>query len=828
MPMGQRRPRSVWRRVGLAVLAACLSPAFGGAIPAVAEPVLSAGDTAALFAAFGTRGDAIELQGVQVAQGHAVVRLCQRGGSWCGGIPFTRPGRPQGACPGVAAGAWCLPANEADVPAEVLDVVIDVLRTVRPGAGSGGRSEVRDSPRCRLFDRFAASHLLAPFRQGAVVAPGWTLARVAARCPGLELELQGPAGRLWLAIHDARVDDAEASDCAVRSRSQCLRVTDADLSVPEGDPAERTAVEAIGRALVRNDAYNPWDLVLPESLWRLALLAVFAAGLVLGGITLARRFARGVMSVRVLLSLAAVTLAGALLRWHLSPWTFLHEFFHVAHRLATLYAVPTGAYGEAGPALFQAMNRLTGLGPDAIFATSWLLSSMTVPALAILGRAVSGRWSIGLVAALLLALLPQHLRFSASEVLPVVGTFFLVSGLAMAVLFARRPDASSLAAATCLLFLATQSRPEGIVAPFLGLLAVPAVRDAARLAPLRRPGTVVAILLTVGGIVAGRLLAQDLPGVAPSIPDDREVASTFLALQFTPRFLIAAFAVGLAAAFRHDRYVAAWLLAGFVACTLLPRAFFGNPIFNLRTQIPALPLAVLAAAWGLVRLVDGLPASRVLRGLGAAAILGLALSGLASRIHEVTVLRAVQQEWAYLARTVPGLPDGPGMRLVGPRVTKPLFPQDLLWEHGKLLQLADVGECGTGAPETAPAAGDLFYLGMYCHLRPGWAGERATPGVLHPDCERLLRQGATAPLDVAWLPGPLDPPLAEASARGPFLVGFYRIGGQDPQPASRRQPDVEDAATRPTGAADSAALADGLPSANARATRMQPPWRATR
>ena len=66
-----------------------------------------------------------------------------------------------------------------------------------------------------------------------------------------------------------------------------------------------------------------------------------------------------------------------------------------------------------------------------IFLTNAVISSLAVPAAAMLVLAVFGSWPQAVCAALLLAVLPQHLRFSAAEDLFVQAITFGLWSLAL-------------------------------------------------------------------------------------------------------------------------------------------------------------------------------------------------------------------------------------------------------------------------------------------------------------------------------------------------------------------------------------------------------------
>lgn len=752
-------------------------------------------NAADLFAALKSAAPELRLLGLRAEGERVQVDLCQDAAGWCGGIGIVR--RDAG-CDAFEAGAWCLLPRDQSLPVGVRTTLVAVVGqvpagpgvVVKAGAGPGsGAASWQRTVQCGLLDgrcwlsrarsglfsMLAPDSLLAPLVPGDQIAPGWTFERVTSQDIALRVVLSGPGGPLLLTIEDRFQTGLEDAACQVVSRSFCMRLDERGADWIQGDTEAREAVQAVGRALVRNDAFSPFDVLTSGFLWRALLLAVFLIGLAGAVVTGVRARRSAPLPGGVLWALLGVTVVAGLVRWQLSPWTFLHEYFHVAHRLSALYREPLLVYGEAGPVLSRAVHWLTGLGPRSIFLADWAVATLTVPALACLDHALFGRWPRAILSALFLALLPQHLRFSASEVLSVAGTFFLVSGLAMTVRFLRTFDGWSLVGAIASLFLATQSRPELIVAPLLGLLLVPVIRPGEAARVVFRPGVLAGAAGLLIGIAAGRMLAGMLPGALPALPSSEALNLTWSSVEWTPLFLIAASGLGVVVGLKQQWRTAVWLGMGFLVAGLLPLAFFSNPIYNLRTQLPALPFAVLLASWGATWLVGRLSLRRTVRIAVVAGLVLLACVGTALRLDRVTGTRAVQQEWAFLQRAVPLLPDGAGAMVIASRHVGAALPEDLLFHEGKLLQVVDIGTFLATESRDVAFPQPLFHLGMYCYLRPIEA--RDGPRRLRPECERVLREYFLEPLVVESLPGPLDPESDNAASQGPFPVGFFGIAG---------------------------------------------------
>src|SRR6185436_1411065 len=124
-------------------------------------------------------------------------------------------------------------------------------------------------------------------------------------------------------------------------------------------------------------------------------------------------------------------------------------------------------YGKTGPALFRVVRRMLGDGEDVriIFLTNAVISSLAVPAAAMLVLAVFGSWPQAVCAALLLAVLPQHLRFSAAEDLFVQAITFGLWSLALFASYLRTRRLEDALVGALAASLAMQSRPEMIFFP---------------------------------------------------------------------------------------------------------------------------------------------------------------------------------------------------------------------------------------------------------------------------------------------------------------------------------------------------------------------------
>ena len=194
--------------------------------------------------------------------------------------------------------------------------------------------------------------------------------------------------------------------------------------------------------------------VIPTSY---TLLAASFVLLVLGTVHILYREAKAQRpSPYAVLALGLVWVVALALRLILSPRTFLHEYYHIAE---TVLAYQTGemalAYGNTGPALFRWVGAILGRPEDVqvIFVTNAVIASLAIPAVALLDLALMRSWPRALCAAVLLCVLPQHLRFSAAEDLFVQAVTFGMWALGLFALYVRTPRLENALVAALALWL---------------------------------------------------------------------------------------------------------------------------------------------------------------------------------------------------------------------------------------------------------------------------------------------------------------------------------------------------------------------------------------
>lgn len=473
------------------------------------------------------------------------------------------------------------------------------------------------------------------------------------------------------------------------------------------------------------------------------------------------------------------------LRLTVSPQTFLHEYYHIAETIGAYFggeAAP--GYGRTGPALFRLVARTVGNGDDVrvIFLTNAVLSSLAVPAAAMLVLAVFGSWPQALAAALLLAVSPQHLRFSAAEDLFVQAITF---GLWALALFAshlrtrRQMDAllGALAAS-----LAMQSRPEMIFFPLVVVGFVFAAAPRAWRTLFSRP------MLVAGAVFAVSIVPHALDVLtsmrsgrspSPGIPSLSRYLDTLVAFdpELTPVVHRVAIVVGAAwAAVRRPGWLL-WIVSVYVGFTVFGISIFDNPQFHLRAQsLPTSYLVLLGAGvvpawmavWGARRQAGAV--------VGIAVMIVSAVAVVVGWRGFIGELEDQQLEWAFLERHVAELPQQ-GTLLTAVEAgghNLDVFPEFLLTRSGRRYALVDVRNAAKGSVSwPQPTADLLFYQGMFCYFA---FDDEPSPEPMTPVCRAVHERYILEPLIVEDLRTEGYSSLRYAQGgRGVYRIGFYRL-----------------------------------------------------
>lgn len=473
------------------------------------------------------------------------------------------------------------------------------------------------------------------------------------------------------------------------------------------------------------------------------------------------------------------------LRLWVSPRTFLHEYYHIAETVvAYLSGEVTAGYGRTGPALFRLAGRLLERSddPHIIFLTNAVLSSLAVPAMALLVLAVVGSWPQALCAAVLVAVWPQHLRYSAAEDLFVQSLTFGMWALALFALYLRERRLEVVLLAAVALSLAVQTRPEMIFFPAVvaAFLLCVSPRDWRVLVAWRTllALAVLAVLL-VPHLLDVLQVMQEGRSPRSRVPSLERWFETLVLLEpaITPlafRLLVVVGAVW--AALRRPGWLL-WAVAVYAGYTFFAISIFDNPPYRLRAQIlPTAFVLLLAAGAASAWMAAWGPRRRAGLAVGAGLLAVLAAWLVIGWRGFVTELRDQQLEWAFLERRVPELPEkGRLLTAVEPGGSNlDAFPEFLLQRSRKRYALVDVRNVARGDAEW-PAAGDdlLFYQGMFCYFA---FDNEPSPDPMTPFCRAVHERYRTEPLLIEDLRTKGYSTIRYAQGGdGVYRIGFYRL-----------------------------------------------------
>jgi hypothetical protein len=494
----------------------------------------------------------------------------------------------------------------------------------------------------------------------------------------------------------------------------------------------------------------------------------------------ARAAPAGAVAALVLISAFALGL-----RLWLSPRTFLHEYYHIAETVpAYLSGEVVPGYGKTGPAIFRLVGRVLGRGDDVeiIFVTNAVLSSLAVPAAALLVLAALRSWPHALCAAVLLAVLPQHLRFSAGEDMFVQAITFGMWSLALFASYGRTRRGEYLLLGVLAASLATQTRPEmiffpAVVAAFF--VCVPPRGWRLLFAwPTVLAGAALVVLLVPHAFDVMRSV-QEARSPRPRVPSLHRYLETLVLLdpRITPIIYPLMIAAGAAwAAIRRPGWLL-WIAAVYIGFTLFGLSVFDNPPFHLRAQNLPMSYLVLLAA-GAVPLWTAV--WRRHRRIGAVvgiALLVLSAGGIVLGWRGfVGELKDQQLEWAFLERHVPELPAHATLLTAVETGGHNLdaFPEFLLTGSGRRYALVDVRRAAAGTVAWPEPSGELlFYQGMFCYFA---FDDEPSPEPMTLPCRAVHERYLAEPLIVEDLQTEGYSALRYAQGgRGVYRIGFYRL-----------------------------------------------------
>jgi len=357
---------------------------------------------------------------------------------------------------------------------------------------------------------------------------------------------------------------------------------------------------------------------------------------------------------------------GLAVRLLLSPREIFWGPFFGINRLIEAWGAyePVALYGGGYSAIMAPISALSGHDPRAVFFTNLALAAAAPPLIWALARMLGGRRA-ALAAGLALALLPAHVRLSATEVMHIAVLTLELISVAAAVGFTRVGGGALAVTSALAIGLAVHVRPE--VAP---MALLPAGWVLLHLQRRLVPWVVLAAAIIAGMLGAralalrevtsapasyGALLSWDFwwavlsPHVGPA--GDERFTHAFVQLRLTPPLLPALAAAGVALAPRQPVIFLGlwWALA---ALPVLPKSW---PLADaLRLQLPAQAPLLLLAGLGAAAIAHRARAARGGRpGLIITALIALgALPYLPGRTW------AGHQEWHLLQESLARVPDG--------------------------------------------------------------------------------------------------------------------------------------------------------------------------
>jgi hypothetical protein len=617
----------------------------------------------------------------------------------------------------------------------------------------------------KLYDR------LAPLRE----SDGCRLVRFDTSRFRITIGLQARAG----AEHDLEIANAPHRGGTGRIVGDWALAAPADL---ERDCGETLAT--IERVLAETAA--PLGFERGEGGWTdYNLLAASFVLLILGTFRILFREAKAQRpSPYAVLALVLVWGVGLALRLAISPRTFLHEYYHVAETVASYLTDEVfPVYGKTGPALFRLVGAALGrhLDVQVIFLTNAVLASLAIPAVALLDLALLRSWPRALCAAVLLCVLPQHLRFSAAEDLFVQATTFGMWALALFALYLRTRRLEDALCAVLALSLAMQARPEMLFFPAV-LVALVLLAEPRSWRVLFAWRTLLALLI-LGVLLIPRLLdlqrALHDGAPTPMLLGLGHYLNGLVLFQrrVTPAVYWALLAVGLAWGAWRKPGVHLWVILVFFGYTFFSLSLFDNPPYDVRSQLLPASFVVLIAAgaasvwmelWGSDR--------RRALALGACTLAGLGAAVVATSRGFVTELRDQQLEWAFLERTVPRLPERATLVSaveIGGR-NLDAFPAFLLTRAGKRYDKVDVRLAAAGdVAWPTPSKDLLYYQGMFCYVA---FDDQPSPDPMTAPCQAVQERYVAEPLFVEDLETQGYSSLRYAGGgRGQFRIGFFRL-----------------------------------------------------
>jgi hypothetical protein len=596
------------------------------------------------------------------------------------------------------------------------------------------------------------------------------------------------------------------------------------------------------------EAHRARDLPLNRSAVGVLFLLLVAVGAMAFDLPRAARDLglRGPRARSALLWLLGLVAAGGAARLMIDP-AFIREAFPLLpippFLDARLLGEAIDVYPQAPHLMAAALAPLLPADPvDAWLTSNVLFGTLTVLAAFLVGAAATGKTRVGLMAAALLALWPQHIRISASESAHVALVLWAFLALGWSILAAKSGRLSAFVAAVACSAVLVMTRPEaalwGLALVPIVLLADRGVRQ--RLAHPSRFLVVAAAIWMLFPFLLDTALAPQAARLAPGSGMGESVTGSSLlslaALLVTPDASNAFFDAAttpiwlwplalLGALFGAKRVGRTTILAaiGVTLAYLLLYAEMreaGVVWTKARYHAAALPAVVLLAALGLEEALSRVPALAA-TGRRVLATLALGLLGLGLWWPGGGGLPMDwQQELAWLhdlGTREPAL-ISPTARVVTPDNRRRFLDQS---PRSRIQLLTGGAQHADQAVPVAVALERLeprqlsapvyYYRGLYCHLAVAPDGSEE----LNPQCAAMERAFELEPVETHTIDAPVyQQAYVGVRKKGPIELGLYRIK------ARRLEPHI---ALRALPAPIAEARTDVFPMATNAPAEMMPP-----
>lgn len=645
------------------------------------------------------------------------------------------------------------------------------------------------SPRSTVLIR----RLLQPHDLGAPLGQGWRLGDLSVTADRAVWHLLGPrhAGRptrgalVLLApsrereLHSAHFSIQFHGSIPLDIRLRLLsRIRHNDRQNPWKRQAKQEPPTQLGTRL-------PWR---PTTILVVSLLAL----LLLTGLSVVPLVRLGRLGRSWWLVVAVLVLAGWVLRSPLGVFMPAHVNAH-AYETHQELKQPVGdgylAYGNGYRALFVVIHPSGEVSERFVYETNAVLGALSPAVLFLLVLLLARDPRPALAAAVILAILPAHVRLSASESRFVLAGLLALGGATLLVLAQRTRRTMPALAAALAWAVAVQVRPE--VA--LLVLAIPLLVHAAEgrwppLWPTLAGLLIFAVLCgewlwllahhrTTSGAASDVSLARMLDlGAAVGLGTGQSPGAVWFDGRFTPGWLPLCAGVGLIVLGLRRRWTQCLALLALAWLGMATGLAFQHGANNLRLQLLAQPFWAALAGIGLAAVASFARAQHT-RLLDGALLCLLAGATLWSHGPLATHAYTPQREYLFVKNTLPRLPGDCRIFYPTSRTKHPGRPPSYLsdesgrnhyWEPVALVRDRTLG---------TPGLCRLWYRPSACftvnELPPGEVADGMQRGCREAEQRLRLR-----PLHTRRLPA--DPYHVERYGRKSLEIGFFEILARAP------------------------------------------------